>query len=197
MVFKKGQSIESLRCSMPADARVNRPPPCRPFRKGSPKFPSPKQCMRRIVTFVTFLKTSCSIAEKPRFVKCFSHISYVMVDIKPSIWCYDEGKTACVTKNSYRDGYKSYSRRAQKPPSRRGRKGGGSGYFVGRLNRSQGCQAQPSRSPPPELARVMPEIKWENWPLTIRVMAIDSRPPSSRIQPVASSLCRRYLTEMK
>ena len=42
-----------------------------PHRIGLPKFPNLKRDGYRIVTFVTFSKTLCSIPEKPRFVKLF------------------------------------------------------------------------------------------------------------------------------
>jgi hypothetical protein len=70
LVFKKGQSIESMHSSMRAAERVG-PAAMPAFQKRMEKFPAPKQYMRWFVTFVTFLKTGCIVAENRCFVKLF------------------------------------------------------------------------------------------------------------------------------
>ena len=76
-----------MHSSMRAAERVD-PAAMPAFQKRMEKFPAPKQYMRWFVTFVTFLKTGCIVAENRCFVKLFQifwTVDFFYVHLKISL----------------------------------------------------------------------------------------------------------------
>ena len=95
--------------------------------------------MQRFVTFVTFLKTGCSIPERRPFVKLFETIFSRKVDINLEIQRQNAEKTVSSTKSSYKIGYKSYSKIFKKSrPGKGGRRRNRRTFFS--LKKENSCR---------------------------------------------------------